>query len=205
MYNMITTIIFDMGNVLIDFRWAALFHEMGLNGERFDRMAGATVLDPVWKEFDRGVWSDDMLLDAFIKNAPELEKEMRDFMSDRFTGLLRKFDYTDEWLDKLKEKGYRLYILSNFSFKALRECAKELDYVSKVDGAVMSCDIKMIKPDPSIYTYLLDTYGIDPEEAVFIDDTAENVRAAEAFGMKGIVFKDKSLTDSELAKLGVKY
>ena len=56
---MINTIIFDMGMVLVDFRWKALYEEMGLTGERFERMADATVRDPVWNEFDRGIWTDE--------------------------------------------------------------------------------------------------------------------------------------------------
>ena len=62
-----------MGNVLIHFRWKELFHEMGLEGERFERMANATIYDPVWNEFDLGNWTDDMMQEAFIKNAPDLE------------------------------------------------------------------------------------------------------------------------------------
>ena len=201
---MITTIIFDMGNVLIDFRWEALFHEMGLEGERFARMAEATVLDPVWNEFDRGIWTDEMMQDAFIKNAPELEKEIRQMMTDYFPGLLRKFDYTDEWMDSLKAKGYKLYILSNFSGKAFRDCAGELDYVSKADGAVISYKVNMIKPDPGIYRYLLDTYNINPAEAVFIDDNADNIEAAGKFGINTILFTDKESADRELIRLGVK-
>ena len=202
---MITTVIFDMGNVLIDFRWAELYHEMGLTGERFDRMAAATVLDPVWNEFDRGYWSDEMMLDAFIKNAPELESELKSFMNERFSGLLKKFDYTDGWLDALKAAGYKIYILSNFSDKAFRECASELDYIEKADGAVISYKVGLIKPDPQIYRYLLDTYDIDPGEAVFIDDTAVNVEAARALGINTILFRDKQSADMELEKLGVKY
>ena len=202
---MIDTVIFDMGNVLIDFRWEALYHEMGLEGERFDRMAGATVLNPVWDDFDRGNWSDEDMLDAFIRNAPELEDVMRDFMSDRFTGILKKFDHTDGWLDGLKAAGYRIYILSNFSRKAYTECAGQLDYVSKADGAVISYMVGMIKPDPRIYRYLLDTYHIVPENAVFIDDNENNIRAAEKFGINTILFKDKSRADEELGKLGVRY
>ena len=202
---MITTIIFDMGNVLIDFRWEALYHEMGLYGERFERMADATVRDPSWNEFDRGVWTEEMIIDAFIKNAPELEQEIKDFMNNRFTGLLRKFDYTDEWMDSLKRGGYKIYILSNFSEKAYRECANELDYIRKADGAVLSFEVNLIKPDPAIYTYLLDTYGIDPAEAVFIDDTAKNTEAARLMGINAILFKGKSDADAELAKLGVVY
>ena len=201
---MITTIIFDMGMVLIDFRWKALFHEMGLEGEKFDRMVAATVADPVWNEFDRGIWSDEMMLDAFIKNAPELEEELRVFMYDRFIDLLRKYEYTDDWLDTLKANGYKIYILSNFSRKAFEDCRKELDYVSKADGAVISYKVKMIKPDPEIYRYLINTYNIDPKEAVFIDDNKDNIAAAEKFGITGILFTDKKSADEELEKLGVK-
>ena len=200
---MITTIIFDMGMVLIDFRWKALFNEMGITGEKFERMAAATVLNPVWTEFDRGVWSDEMMLEAFVKNAPELEDELRELMYERFTELLKKYDYTDEWLDSLKAKGYKLYILSNFSRKGFEDCADELDYVKKVDGAVISYKVRMVKPDEGIYRYLLDTYDIDPAEAVFIDDNADNIAAAEKIGIKGILFTDKKSADEELAKLGV--
>ncbi|MCR5474491.1 MAG: HAD family phosphatase [Lachnospiraceae bacterium] len=202
---MINTIIFDMGNVLIDFRWKALYHEMGLEGEKFDKMARATVLDPVWNEFDRGEWTDEEILEGFIRNAPDIEKELRDFYGDRFRGLLRKYDYTDEWLDRLKAKGYRIYILSNFSRKAYRECADELDYIKKADGAVISYMIKMIKPDPEIYRYLLDTYDIKPEEAVFIDDTEKNLAAARDFGINTILFTGKEDADRALAGYGVVY
>ena len=190
-----------MGNVLVDFRWDALFHEMGLTGERFERMADATVRDPVWNEFDRGFWTDEMMLDAFIKNAPELEDVMRDFMSVYFTGLLRKFDYSDDWIIHLKEKGFRVYILSNFSKKAFTECAKELTYVEKADGAVISYEVGLIKPDPAIYRFLLEKYDIDPKEAVFIDDTAKNIEAAESLGITGILFKDRESAVRRLEEL----
>ena len=202
---MINTIIFDMGNVLIDFRWKALYHEMGLEGEKFDKMARATVLDPVWNEFDRGEWTDEEILEGLIRKAPDMEKELRDFYGDRFRGLLRKYDYTDEWLDRLKAKGHRIYILSNFSRKAYRECADELDYIKKADGAVISYMIKMIKPDPEIYRYLLDTYDIKPEEAVFIDDTEKNLAAARDFGINTILFTGKEDADRALAGYGVVY
>ncbi len=200
-FIMIDTVILDMGNVLIDFRWRALFNEMGLTGEKFERMASATVLDPVWNEFDRGVWTDEMLLEAFIKNAPELEAELKDFFHNRFRGLLKKFDYTDEWIESLRSKGYRVYILSNFSKKAHVECSDELDYISKTDGAVISYQVHMIKPDPEIYKYLLETYSVDPDRAVFIDDTKVNVEAAEALGIHGIVFRGREDADRAIASL----
>ncbi len=192
-----------MGNVLVHFRWRELYHEMGLYGERFDRMAAATVYDPVWNEIDRGGISDDEMLAAFIKNAPELEEEMKDLMYNRFSGYLKKFDYTDAWIDAAVSAGYRTYILSNFSRKAFEVSAKELDYVSKVDGAVISYRIGMIKPEPEIYRYLIDTYDVIPEEAVFIDDNEDNIEAAKQFGFNTVLFCDKASADEELSRMGV--
>ncbi len=202
---MINTIILDMGMVLIDFRWKELFHEMGLTGEKFDKMVAATVNDPVWNEFDRGVWTDEMMEEAFVKNAPELKKEISDFMNVYFPNVLRKFDYTDAWLDALKAAGYRLLILSNFSEKAFRDCVKELDYVSKVDEAVISCNIHMLKPDPEIFEYIISNYDIVPEETVFIDDNVDNINTAKTFGLNTVLFTGKDNADEELRKLGVKY
>ena len=202
---MIDTIIFDMGMVLVDFRWAEVYHEMGLYGERFERMADATVRDPVWNEFDRGIWTDQMMLDAFIERAPELEDEIREVFYDRFPELLRKYDYSDEWLESLKKSGYRIYILSNFSRKGIEEGAKELDYMDKADGAVISYKVKMIKPDPGIYRYLLETYEIDPSKAVFIDDNAGNIEAAKKLGINTILFTGKEDADEKLKAFGVIY
>ena len=193
-----------MGNVLIDFRWEAVYREMGLEGEQFDRMAAATVLDPVWNEFDRGIWTDEMMREAFVERAPELEDKINEFFYERFPEILRKFDYTDEWIDTLKRNGYRIYILSNFSEKALREAAPELDYIEKADGAVISCRVGLIKPDPEIYKYLLEKYDVVPEEAVFIDDTEKNIEAARRLGLNTILFTGKKDADEKLEDMGVR-
>ena len=69
---------------------------------------------------------------------------------------------------------------------------------------MISYKVNMIKPDPGIYGYLLDTYDINPSEAVFIDDNSDNIEAAGKFGINTILFKDKETADRELLKLGVK-
>lgn len=200
---MINTIIFDMGNVLIDFRWRELYREMGLEGAEFDRMAAATTLSPFWNEFDRGVLSDEEMLAGFIERAPELENEIRRFFFEEFHGLLKEFDYSAQWLGSLRKKGYKVLILSNFSEKALRECADELGYMKEATGLVISCKVGMIKPNEDIYRYLIDTYDVVPEEAVFIDDTLANVQTARKLGMHGILFSDRDSARCELRKLGV--
>ena len=58
------------------------------------------------------------------------------------------------------------------------------------DGVVVSSNVKMIKPYPEIYEYILKTYGLKAEECLFIDDVEANVEAAKAAGMKAFVFRN---------------
>ena len=128
------------------------------------------------------------------------------FVTGRMTEgeFLKKYDYTDEWMDYYKSRGYKIYILSNFSGKAFRDCADELDYVKKADGAVISYQVGLIKPDPAIYRLLLDKYDIDPKEAVFIDDNKDNIEAAKQFGLSTILFTSREDADKKLYELGVR-
>ena len=74
---MITTIIFDIGNVLADFTWEAHYRSFGYSEEIFERLAKATVKSPMWNEYDRGVMSDEEIIQGFIENDPGIEKEDR--------------------------------------------------------------------------------------------------------------------------------
>lgn len=184
---MIKNVVFDIGNVLVKFDWADFMKSLGICGDEFERTANATVRDPDWNEIDRGVLSDEEVLNLFIENDPEMEPVLRKFFSN-FKGLLKKFSYTNEWIKSLKSRGYGVYCLSNMSYKAVRECDDVFDFLELLDGYILSCDVKLIKPDKAIYEALFSKYGLVPEESVFVDDLQANVEAARNTGMKGIVF-----------------
>ena len=116
---------------------------------------------------------------------------------------MRQYDYAHEWIDELKSHGYKIYFLSNFSQRGHIEFAKDLDFLSKGDGAVLSYKVKLIKPDEAIYRYLLEEYDINPTEAVFIDDTLVNVEAAKKVSLNAIRFTDRETVQEELRKIGV--
>ena len=74
---MIRNIIFDIGNVLTDFRWRGFLQDKGFDEAMVDRIARASVLTPVWNEVDRGAWDVERLMREFIRQDPEIEKELR--------------------------------------------------------------------------------------------------------------------------------
>lgn len=199
---MIKNIIFDIGNVLTDFRWKAFLEDKGFNEEMVARIAKATVLDEVWCEYDRGVWTEEEILDGFIKNDPAIEREIH-LAFDDFKELVTPREYAIPWIRELKAKGYRVWYLSNFSKKAECECGDALSFMPYMEGGILSYQDKLIKPDFAIYELLLLRYGLDAKECVFLDDMQENVEAAKKMGIHGIHFKTKEQAEEELAALGV--
>ncbi len=198
---MIRNIIFDIGNVLTDFRWKAFLEDKGFDEKTVERIAKASVQTPLWNEIDRGVWDLEELMQAFIARDPEIEPQLRRAY-DNVAGMVTKRDYAIPWIRELKAKGYGVYYLSNFSEKAYADCADALDFMPYMDGGILSYQEKIIKPDSEIYRLLLSRYSLKAEESVFLDDTAANVEAARAVGLYGIRFETKEQAEEELRGLG---
>lgn len=89
---MITTIIFDIGNVLADFVWEEHYRSFGYDEETFMRIAKATVKNPAWNEYDRGILTDEEVMQEFIKSDPELEDILRKVLKSKKT-MVRRNDY----------------------------------------------------------------------------------------------------------------
>ena len=200
---MIRNIIFDIGNVLTDFRWNDFLRDKGFDATMADRIARASILTPLWNEIDRGVWSREKLMEEFVRMDPEIEAQLHRAF-DNVTGMVTKREYAIPWLQKLKAGGYRVYYLSNFSEKAYEDCMDALDFLPFMDGGILSYREQLIKPDAEIYRLLLSRYSMKPEESVFLDDTLSNVEAARALGIHGICFRTKEQAEEELNKLGVR-
>lgn len=200
----ITTVVFDIGGVLADFCWADFFRSKVHDEAMVQRLGEASVRSEAWNEFDRGVLDTKGIVDGFVKNDPEIEDTIREVFAD-LTGLLKKRERTIPWIRAIKEAGYKVLVLSNFSKQAYDANPFMKEFLDEVDGGILSYKDKVIKPDPVIYNLLLERNNLKPQECVFIDDTERNIVAAKALGMNGIVFHDYDQVEAELAALGVNY
>ena len=182
---MIRNIVFDIGNVLVDYCWQDHIAHYGFKGEKADRIAHAMMLGPDWKELDRGVLGGEEFRRLLIGKAPELEQEIRLLMSDLST-LVRRREGSIPWIRDLKARGYRTYYLSNYGEQVRRDTADSLDFMKEMNGGIMSYEVHQIKPDAEIFRTLLERYGLKAEESIFLDDTKINVDAALGVGMQGL-------------------
>lgn len=200
--TMIKNIIFDIGNVLAEFAWKDYYKSFGYEQEILDRLAKATTLSPWWNEYDRGVLSDEEVIEGFIANDPQIEYAIRETLT-RVPGLVKEFAYSVPWVKELKSQGYQVYYLSNFPRTARADCADNLMFVEYMDGGIFSYEVKLIKPDAAIYQCLLERYGLVAEECVFFDDVEKNIIAARNLGIHGVVFQHKEQAMKELLELTV--
>lgn len=198
---MIKNIVFDMGMVLVNFDWPAYLKSLPLEEDIKEKMIEKALGNMhVWNEHDRGVMSDEEFIAFASREAPEIEDGIRMYMKGVGT-IIEEYDYAREWLHTLRERGYQIYILSNYGATPFKYAREHFSYFGEAHGIVVSSDVKMIKPEPGIYKYLLDTYNLKPEETVFLDDRQDNVDVARSFGIHGIVFKDYEQGNTELEQL----
>ena len=198
----IRTVIFDIGNVLVNFDWKNLYLSKGNSEEMAERMAAASVYDSDWNEYDRGVLTDEQILDSFVENDPEIETQLRTAL-ENMKGMITLRPETVPWIRALKAQGYQVLVLSNFSHKALKDCKEDMRFLDEVDGGILSYREHLIKPDPAIYQLLMERYQLDPDACIFIDDTEPNVKAAAALGIHAIHFESRQQVLAEMEALGV--
>ena len=197
---MINTIIFDIGNVLLDFDYMKEFRKL-FDEETAETIANISIRKPeVWVEMDRGVLSYEEAVNLIIDGAPHLEKEIRLAVKELYANV-DSFPYAVEWVKHLKEKGYKIYILSNYGEKPFADSKIHMPFLQHVDGQLISYEIRKVKPTAAIYQAICDKFSITPSEAVFIDDSAANIAGATAFGLNTIHFTSYENTLMQLHEL----
>lgn len=199
---MIKNIILDVGNVLVAWDPISVFRDLGFAETDIEPIADATIHSPEWDEFDRSARPDEEILARLIENAPEYEKEILLFW-EHLGEAIRTYPYAVEWMESFKKRGYRVYILSNYSSYTYEKTREALKCTELADGRLFSYEVKQVKPEPEFYQTLLDRYQLVPEECVFIDDKMENVAGAIGLGIHGIQFQTLEQVKSQLRELGV--
>jgi 2-haloacid dehalogenase len=108
-----------------------------------------------------------------------------------------------EILKTLKAAGYTVYGLSNWSAETFPVAYRKYDFFRLLDGYIISGDVHLVKPDPAIFRLTLDMIGRPANECLLIDDSPQNVEAAQRLGFTSILFRSAQALDQELHNLGL--
>lgn len=197
--DMIKNLIFDVGGVLFDYRWKEMFMDYGLDEDNAIRVGTQMFNDPdrTWDIFDLGIKSDEEIADIFCKKYPGDEDVIRWFIRH---GEYIQVPRPKVWkkVHELKQKGYKIYILSNYPESLFKKHTEYADFMDDIDGLMVSYMIHKAKPAEDIYKALCDKYGLDRSESIFFDDRSENVEGAVKFGMKSVKILSEQVLLDEL-------
>lgn len=182
---MIRNIVFDIGNVLFDYRWKEMLMDYGLTESDAERVGREMFDDPknLWHEYDLANYSGEELIQAYSEQWPQDAEPIAWFIRH---GEYMTVPRPKVWekVHALKEKGYRLYLLSNYPEELFYKHTEYADFMSDMDGYVISFQYHLGKPDYAIYEILCSTYGLNPWQSLFFDDRIENVQGAIDYGMQ---------------------
>jgi putative hydrolase of the HAD superfamily len=107
------------------------------------------------------------------------------------------------WQPMLKQRGILTAILSNMGDTVLANMQRELLWLDRFDVQVWSYQLRMAKPDLAIYEYVLKQLGTRPDETLFLDDKQVNIDAANAVGMRAVLFTDVDHLRADLMAMGL--
>lgn len=198
--KVIKNIILDIGDVLLEYRWHDMLTDYGLTDEEAERVAGLMFNDILWHELDLAVMSHDEIVRTYMEKYPEHAKTLQWFFTH---GEFMHVKREDVWekVEKLKESGYGIYILSNYSEDLFQKHTHDAPFIGLADGMVVSYQIHLTKPDEKIYRYLLDKYNLKAEECIFFDDREENTEGARKLGINAVTVTSREFLLEELDKL----
>ncbi|MBO5342222.1 MAG: HAD family phosphatase [Lachnospiraceae bacterium] len=198
---MIKNIVFDVGMVLVDFKWRQVMADVGCTPEEIEVISAVMVNGPLWNELDRGVMEEEDVIAGMVAKLPGLEDKAWAFWKNIHL-TIEAFPYAKDWVKGLQDEGYHTYLLTNYPRSLYKNTAEQcFTFLPYIDDVLVSSHEKMTKPDKEIYERLLEKFDLKAEETVFIDDRLANIEGAESVGITGIHFTDYEEVSAKLNKI----
>ncbi|WP_198651466.1 HAD family phosphatase [Dyella sp. C11] len=198
----VDTVIFDLGNVLIGWDPRRLYKQL-IEDEAQREWFLREVCNSEWNEQqDAGrPWSEATAL--LREKFPEHAEWIDAYHLRWEETLVGAMEDSVALLAALRDRGVRLLALTNWSQETFPIARRLFPFLQWFEGIVVSGEERLIKPDPRIYQRLLERYAVEPSTALYIDDSARNVAAAEALGMQGWWFRGADGLRERLVELAL--
>lgn len=178
---MIKNIISDIGNVILEFNPENIVLKYTNDMERARVIASALFKGEEWYRWDRDLITKSEMAKSVKSKLRESEFHIIDKILNTWWDYMVFNEELLNFYEVQKTKGMKLYILSNYS-PDYYELKWDKGRKSLFDGEIISCEVKVGKPDPEIYKILLKKFELNANECLFIDDIKENLQTAKELG-----------------------
>ena len=196
-------VIFDLGGVVIEWNPRYLYRKLFSGNELAMEQFLSTVCTQSWNaQQDAGRPFAEAC--ASLKASHPQQSELIDAWFQRYGEMLAgPIPGTVEILAELRSRGTPLYALSNWSAETFPIALDRFECLQWLQGVLLSGEVKLLKPDRRIFEIFLQRFEINPAHAIYIDDSAANVRMAVELGLHGSLFTDSSSLRRELINTGL--
>ena len=181
---MYKNILFDMGNVIMDFSPDYILSMYTKDVKLINFLKYKILYTVAWARSDKGELTEKGIYDETIKG---LDEKYHSIAKEVIYGWYNyKTESTEmyELIKELKNKGYKLFLCSNAA-ESFHKYEDSVEAFKLLDAKIVSADIKAVKPDREFFDYVLKTYDLKAKECFFIDDLAANVKGAYECGIDG--------------------
>ncbi len=197
----IKAVIFDIGNVLIEWQ-PERFYDAAIGAERRKEMFAAVDLHEMNNQVDLGGVFRETIYDT-AEAYPEYRAEIR-MWHDRWIEMAAPvIDHSVSLLRALRAKRVPVFALTNFGVESFAYAETHYEFLGEFDRRYISGHMKRVKPDAEIYAMVERDCGLAPESLLFADDRAENIAAAEARGWQGHLFEGPQGWADDLVRRGL--
>jgi 2-haloacid dehalogenase len=177
----IRTVVFDVGGVLIDWNPRYLYRKLIAEEAEMERFL-AEVCTPEWhSQHDLGVQYEDTI-PSLVAAHPEWANEIRAW-TERFVEMYGGvLDDTVALLLELHQRRVPLVASTNWGAESWAEAKVRYEFLQCFDGALISGEVGIAKPDPLFFEVLIETFALVPQETLYIEDNLTNLQAASDKG-----------------------
>lgn len=180
-------VVFDIGNVLIEWR-PEEFYDGALGEARRRALFAAVDLHGMNERIDLGEGFRDLVYDLGAAHPP-FEADVR-LWHDRWLEMLSPVvDRSVRLLRALRARGVPVHALTNFGAETFDIAIRHFDFLNEFDRTFVSGRLKLVKPDAGIYATVEDDLRLYGDAILFVDDRAANVDAAAARGWRTHLFE----------------
>ena len=183
------SVIFDLGRVLLHWNPDEILQNSFANGATRSLLLREIFQHPDWLELDRGTLHERDAIQRFHERTGLPVKEMTALMHAVKDSLV-PIEETHKILRELSDHGVPLYCLSNMAATTADHLRERYAFFKLFNGIIISGEIKLVKPDRAIFDHLIQRFGLQPENSIFIDDHPANIESAARLGFKTHLFTD---------------
>ena len=200
----VTTIVFDIGNVLFRYEPNFIVSVLCPDTENHDYYHSELIHHQRWQEMDRG--------DLSLSTLKDVLHQETDLTEQRWEGVQRIVTQFVHHLVPITQTIHAfqcwykpIYLLTNFQADPFDQLWEKYPFLSISKGQIVSAKVGFNKPETAIYQQLLTTYDLDPQTCLFIDDLQANIDAAIANGMQGICYQNPLQLKEKVMALGLEW